>query len=162
MTRFAAVCCLAVLLAACWASPATTQAPGGPESELPALLKASPVKVDPKDDDLRKLLKERYNEALTETTLRYRQSLAGVQTIDPVFDGAQRIVKAGLELDDKPTAQVALLEKYVVLAKAHEKIAEERVRAALKGNTLAALHQAKYARADAEIQLLRAKEKAKK
>jgi hypothetical protein len=150
-----------LLLAVCCATPAPTQDPGGPGEELPALLKEQPVQADPRDDDLRKLLKERYNEAVAEVAVRYQRLLGGVETPDSVFAGAQRLVRAGLELKEKPADQVALREKYVALAKAVEKSVEERVQAGTKSYGPADLHQAKYERADAEIQLLRAKERAK-
>jgi hypothetical protein len=152
---------LALLLALYRGTPAPTQAPGRPEQELPALLKPEPVKADPKDDDLRKLLKERYNEAVTEMNERTRQMRSGANTFDSCFVAAQRLVPAGLELNEKPADQVALLEKYVSLAKEYEKLLKDRLEAGIRPFTPAELHQVKYARADTEIQLLRAKERAK-
>ena len=70
-------------------------------------------------------------------------------------------MRAGLELSDKPADQVALLEKYVEFAKAVEQAVDVRIKAGVRNFTKGDLHQAKYTRADAEIQLLRAKEKAK-
>jgi hypothetical protein len=161
MFRVVTACAIALLLAAYCATPAPTQAPGGSEAELPALLKAEPVKADPQDDDLRKLLKERYNEAVAEMSERSRQMRAGSTTFDSCFVAAQRLVPAGLELSEKPADQVALLEKYVALAKQYERLLEDRLERGIRGFSKAELHQVKYARADAEIQLLRAKERAK-
>jgi hypothetical protein len=154
-------CGLALLLVAYCATPAPTRAPGGQEPELPALLKAEPVKVDPKDDELRKLLKERYNEALAEIDERSRRVLGILETPDTLLGAAERFVRAGLELSGKPADQVALLEKYVEFAKAVEQAVDVRIKAGVRNFTKGDLHQAKYARADAEVQLLRAKEKAK-
>ena len=85
MFRVVTACGPALLLAAYCATPAPTQAPGGQEPELPALLKAEPVKVDPKDDELQKLLKERYNEALAEIDERSRRVLGILETPDTLL-----------------------------------------------------------------------------
>jgi hypothetical protein len=117
--------------------------------------------VDPKDDDLRKLLKERYNEAIAELGERSRRVLGILETPDTLLAAAERVVRAGLELSDKPADQMALLEKYVEFAKSVERAVDQRVKAGIMNLTKGDLHQTKYARVDAEIQLLRAKEKAK-
>ena len=68
---------------------------------------------------------------------------------------------AGLELNDKVADQVTFLEKYVGFSKEVEKVVKEWVDAGVQTGSMADLHQAKYARADAEIRLLRARAKLK-
>jgi hypothetical protein len=161
VNRYVTAPCLTLLLAACAAALAPTQNPGAPDGERPGLLKAEPVKADPKDDDLRKLLKERYNEAVAEVSVRYQRVFSGADTPDVVVDGAERIVKAGLELNDKPADQAALLANYVEFMKAMEKLVGDRVASGVRRYGPADVHQMKYLRVDAEIQLLRARERAK-
>jgi hypothetical protein len=141
---------------------ASAQKPEDPEAELEAVLKTfTPAKEDPKDDALRKLLKERYNAAVDELTVRLQRLSGGQETPDDCISVARRIVASGLELSDKPANQLALLEKDVLLTKLVEKLTKERVEAGIKRFTPADLNKAKYARADAEIRLLRFKEKMK-
>ncbi len=159
MCRLMIASCVALLLLAAFAPRATTQKPLDKEEE--ALWKFTPAKEDPKDDALRKLQKERYNAAVDEVNIRVKRMQAGTGEQDLMIQAAQRVVEAGLELNDKPADQVALLEKHVALAKYYEKVMKGMVDAGLKGVTAADAHYAKYARATAEIRLLRAQEKLK-
>lgn len=138
-------------------APQARQAPVQPEVKVPTLLTAKPVKEDPKDDDLRKLLKARYNEAVAEMEARYKEFLSGRErgTFDAMVEVAQRLVQSGLELNDKPAERAALLAQYVELTKEVEKIAQARFDVARI--PVDELHRARYQRLDAEIQLLRAK-----
>jgi len=151
-----------VLLLAAFAPRAQAQQPGSEDSELDALVKNfAPAKDDPKDGALRKLLKERYNAAINEMIVRLQRVAGGPDTPDAVISAGRRIVESGMELYDKPADQLALLEKDVALTKLVEKLTKERVDAGIKAFTQADLYKAKYARADAEIRLLRFKEKIK-
>jgi hypothetical protein len=149
-----------LLIHAALAASAPAQKLDLPERELPALLKMSPVKADPKDDALRKLLKERYNEAIGELQENYERVRAGALASDVLDESARRALHAGLELNENSADQLALLEKYVAFTKEVEMLMEVRLKTGLRA-TSADVHRAKYFRADAEIQLLRAKEKAK-
>ena len=134
--------------------------PGQREAKEPALLTARPLKEDPKDDELRKLLKARYNEALGEVQGLYRMFQTARASLDSFAEAEQRLVQAGLELCDKPADKVALLTQYVELTRAAEKVAQARFEAAR--GTESAVRRARYQRLDAEIQLLRAKREADK
>jgi hypothetical protein len=129
------------------------------ERKVPALLKAEPIQPDKKDDELHRLLKERYNEAVAELAALYAEFQhggLGRSPMDTAFHQAsQRLLHAGLELKEKPADKVALLEQYVELQKFVEKFHQDLVNAGHEPPTL--LHQARYYRIDAEIQLLRAK-----
>src|SRR5262245_35163951 len=69
--------------------------PNQPNEKLPDLLKAKPLKVDPKDDDLRKLLKERYNAVVDEIKSLYEMFLAGRGTVEQFADAGKRLVQSG-------------------------------------------------------------------
>lgn len=137
-----------------------------PKVKLPALLSAKLLKTDPQDDELRKLLKARYNEAVSEAREYYEQEeLANRNAIclDPGQDYRyrmlQRVVHAGLELCDKPADKVALLTQYLEVTKEIEKLAQTRYDAGRIG--ISDLHRTRYERLDAEIRLLRAKREPK-
>ena len=92
----------------------------------PALVKMKPLAADPKDDELKKLMKERFNEALAEVSAGYERVLAGQVLVDNLFDAAARLKLAGLEMYDDPKEKIALLEKFLELAKEVERIMQER------------------------------------
>jgi hypothetical protein len=146
------------------ASNSAAQAPqpqlDQPETKLPALLTAKPLTEDPKDDELRKLLKARYNEAVGEVKEIYEKWRLGRVIIEAFADAAQRLVQAGVELYDKPDEKVALLTQFVELTKESVKSAQTLYDAGKLAK--ADLHRARYQRLDAEIQLLRAKREADK
>jgi hypothetical protein len=145
-------------------SPAQDLKPAPPELlkevELPALLKAKPLQEDPKDDELRKLLKARYNEAVAETSIVYVQYVRINGRLDSFIEATQRLLKAGLELHENPTEQVKLLNQYMELTKDAEKAAKLRNDSGQAHPS--ELPRARYYRLDAEIQLLRAKRQADK
>lgn len=68
MKRIAAWLSVSLLLLLASFSPARASQPQSDQSErkVQDLLTASPLKEDPQDDELRKLLKARYNAALAE------------------------------------------------------------------------------------------------
>jgi len=135
-----------------------------PEVKLPALLAGKPLKEDPKDDELRKLLKARYNEALGEAReyyeLRGRPFVCLRGDPDDLYEPWQRLVQARLEVCDSPPEKVALLTQYVEMTKEAEKYDQVRYDAGRVPITI--LHRARYERLDAELKLLRAKREADK
>jgi hypothetical protein len=150
------------MLASYSAAQAPQPRPEKAEPKAPALLTRLPLKVDTKDDEMRKLLKARYNEALAEVeglTRMFQMAVAGV-SYDSVAEARQRLLQAGLELCDRPADKVALLTQFVELSKETEKIAQARLEAARGSDS--AIHRFRYQRLDAEIQLLRAKREADK
>jgi len=98
-------------------------------------------------------------QAVAEVSTRSAHMEAGAGSYDMVFAAQRRVAQAGLELYDKPADQAAFFAGYVALAKAAETKVEAQAKAGSVGP--ADLHQARYARADAEIQLLRAKARVK-
>jgi RNA polymerase sigma factor (sigma-70 family) len=126
-----------------------------PKDFEPALVKMKPLADDPKDDPLHKLMKERFNAALTEVHVGYQRVEAGQGTVEVFFDAAARLKLAGLEMYDDPKEKIALLEKYVELAKEVERIMKARFEAGKAGED--DVQRVRYFRADAEIALLRLK-----
>jgi len=131
------------------------QKPEEPKVFDPALVEMKPFVADPKDDEMHKLLKERFNAALGETQAMYKRAVNGISSYESLFDAANRMKHSGLEAFDDPKDKIALLEKFIELAKHVEKIAEVRE----KNGRIGAeeLYRMKYCRADAEIALLRLK-----
>ncbi|OAI39038.1 hypothetical protein AYO40_06160 [Planctomycetaceae bacterium SCGC AG-212-D15] len=131
----------------------------GTEAKLPALLSAKPLRVDPKDDEMRKLLKARYNEAVSYGKAYYIMRSNPEANFAPDQDGFyalwKRIVDAGLDLCDAPPEKVKLFSQYVEVAREAEALEKARHEA---GRVPASdFHRARYERIDAEVRLLRAK-----
>jgi hypothetical protein len=146
---------LLLILAGTSAAQAPQRQPGQGDTKAPAVLTGQPLKEDPGDDELHKLLKARYNEALLEVeglTKLYQMARA---SYDSLAEARQRLLQAGLELCDRPADKVALLTRYVEQTRETEKLAQARHEAGR--GTESAIHRARYQRLDAEIQLLRAK-----
>lgn len=151
---------LFLVLAGSLAAGAAQVNPGQPEVKEPALLAAQPFKEDPRDDELQKLMKARYNEALGELQDTYRLYQQNQASLNSWAEASQRLVHAGLELYDKPADKVALLSQYVELTKEVEMVAHT-LHGAARG-TWADVRRARYQRLDAEIRLLRARREADK
>jgi hypothetical protein len=141
--------------------PPTEKAPKDDEPALsPKLLPKEPIKPAANDDELRKLLIARYNEAREETRsifTRVGYRLSSKEYFDPVFDASQRLVVSRLDISRDAKEDIEILEEYLEILKEAEKgigkaVNEGRAEASL-------LHKARYFRLDAEIQLLKAKQK---
>jgi hypothetical protein len=131
----------------------------GPSAELDALI-GKPQKLKRDDDELTKLLKERYNAAQREVRARLAAHIIIPQnSLEEIFGCFRRLHNSELELSDKPTDRVTVLEKHVKVAKWFEKVQEDLFKSDV-GNP-ESLENARYWRLDAEIQLLKAKRKAK-
>jgi beta-lactamase regulating signal transducer with metallopeptidase domain len=115
----------------------------------------APVKPAASDDELEKLLKERYNVALNYLRNSYRRLQEGVEAPDNVSDAGRRVVDAELALHPDPADEIHARERYWTFAKIIE----------ARANGLAATGQmareyadaARETRLNAEIQLLQAK-----
>jgi membrane fusion protein (multidrug efflux system) len=151
---------LLLLLGSSSAAQAPQPQPEQADTKVPALLTGQPLKEGPKDDELRKLLKARYNEALVEKEGLDKMFQVGRASYDSVVEAGQRLLKAGLELCGTPADKVALLTQFVERTKAAETIAQGRFESGRASDL--ALHRLRYQRLDAEVQLLRAKREADK
>jgi hypothetical protein len=154
---------LAAALTALWflgvEPPSTRAADPDAIEKLEALTKAGPVQPAKDDDDLRKLLKERYNAAARGLDVQLKMYYAGKTDLEPVFKAYQRVCASQLELTDDPKEQVQALVLLVDIAKGIEQCVEARVTAGRAGG--GDLEAAHYFRLDAEVQLLKAQRKAK-
>jgi outer membrane protein TolC len=130
-----------------------------PGEKMPAVLSAKPLKAEAGDDELRKLLKERYNAALEEMQARYAEFQAGRITLDMLHEAAQRVLDSQVALTDKPAEHVRIYEQQLELARDVERATQLHYDAGRK--TIAELARARYVRLDVEIKLVVAKRKAK-
>jgi hypothetical protein len=128
--------------------------------KLPALLSAKALAALPGDDEPRKLLKAKYNEAAGEAKSCYQEYWRGDCSQDQLYGACKRLVQASLELTDKQAERVALLTRYVETTAAAEKIMQERFE--VGRCSIGDVHRARYERLDAEIRLLRAKREPEK
>jgi hypothetical protein len=133
-----------------------------PEKPTNGLSSYKPLKAVPKDDELRKLQVERYNAALEELQPLAQQVLKPPYPIDFVVhpqirlvECGKRVVESGLEVFDKPQDRITLLADYVELAKEAERVCKAQFDLGRLSEDV--LQHARYYRADAEIQLLKAK-----
>jgi hypothetical protein len=128
------------------------------ERKVPAILLVKPVEEDPNDDELRKLIRARYNTAVLEVQHARQLFLGGRVTFDNVASAGQRLVQAGLEYHRSPAERGELLSQYVELTREYERAIESKVNNGVEGHQV--LYQARFERLNAEIQLLRFKQTA--
>lgn len=164
-----AVCRLAILLltvqtGATAGGPTQPPQPPRPDQglpdKLPAILAAEPMKAEAGDDELRRLLKARYNEDVAELKARLERLRAGQGTVDSLAGVSQRLLQSGLDLTGNAEERVKLLQGYLDLTREIERIKQALVEAMRATNV--ELHQARRMRIDAEIRLLRARREAAK
>jgi hypothetical protein len=129
------------------------------EVKLPAFLTAKPLKPSEGDSELRKLQKERYNAAVKGAAARYQEYLAGRGTTEQLYAACRTVLRAELELADKPAEKVAVREKFLTLAKEVDMVEELRFQAGR--SPVSEREAARVNRLTAEIELLQAREKAK-
>jgi hypothetical protein len=114
--------------------------------------------IAPGDDELRRLLKDRYNAIGDELCAKLANFETGRDTFTTVYEATCRLVQAGLELCEGPIERCDLLSKFLEFVRQNEARAVDRYLAGSGG--MAELNQATAQRIDAEIQLLRAKRQA--
>lgn len=131
---------------------------GQEETKPLTIFDAEFLKVESNDDDLRKLLKARYNEAISEVQQGYEQYEAGRISFDSLFDSVERLTRSGLELYERPAEKVESLTRLLEFAKELEKVVQRKNE--LGASTERDLHRARFSRFDIEIQLTRMKREA--
>jgi hypothetical protein len=153
-----AVLALAAILAGVAGLGAQPAGKGEDEIKLPvteeAMIKAW-LDAYPCKPHLKVLLKERYEAALTECGTRWKEFLAGRGTMDIMLEAFRNLRDAERELSPRKADQVAVLEAYWKRTKRIEEINNARYQAGRI--PVSDWAQARYVRADAEIQLERAK-----
>jgi hypothetical protein len=125
-----------------------------------ALQAQAPPAKQKGDDDLRKLLKARFDEASAELNESILESRNVRFSMESLFSAEQRLLQSALELYDQPKDRVAFLSEHIKTLKAIETQMQER----FKGGSgrRVDVHRARYFVLDAEIQLLRARREADK
>jgi hypothetical protein len=132
-----------------------TTAPGPADARLAALLKLEPLKPEPGDDELQRLLKERYNAVLSAFQgyqLQYELRSADVAS---VCTATHDLFEAELALVSNSGDKTRILERYVEVSKNTWKAVDTKVKAGLGGGTSADEGLAHAATLEAEIKLLR-------
>jgi beta-lactamase regulating signal transducer with metallopeptidase domain len=123
----------------------------------PALLYAAPLKPEPGDDELRKLLKEKYNAAAG--AMQYYRTQFEMGTLTPLSDllaAGRNVRDAELAFVSEPRQQLPILQTYLQFAKYLADIAHSRlVAGGVAADTPVESARMREARADAELQVLR-------
>jgi beta-lactamase regulating signal transducer with metallopeptidase domain len=122
----------------------------------PALFFAAPLKIEPGDDEWRKLLKEKYNAAAS--ALQYYRTQFDSGTLMPLGDllvAGRNVRDAELAFDSDPRQQLPILEAYLQFTKYLADIAHSRlVVGGVLADTPVEAARMREARADAELQVL--------
>src|SRR5262249_13449642 len=136
------------------------QAPAGApkvSAEILAFLK--PVATAEGDSELQKKLKERHNVAVKLLEERVNEYKTGARDLSPVFEAARLTAEAKLDLAENAEARTAVLNQLLDVAKLFESNLTQQL---AKGfGSKADLERARYLRLTVEVELLRAKQKAK-
>ncbi len=122
------------------------------------LLRLTPVKIDPKDSKLKKLQKQRFNEAIGGMRKAFARFEKGFGLLSEMHKLTRRVLVAGLDLyDDDPKKKMELLKQNLDWLKFLEKVQEREVR---KGKAApSSLHDFRYRRLSGEITLEKLKRK---
>lgn len=136
-----------------WASVGAERAQKDAKKD-PTITTRPNLKSAPGDSDLRKLLIERYNEALGEVVVNYKDVHRGKITPDPVVAAGTRLLKAGLDLYDMSMDKTTFLEELRDLAYWLEKHTD--------ADRTAAMHRARQFRVEVQIHLLHARKQKEK
>lgn len=117
-------------------------------------LSAKLLKVGPNDDELRLLMRQRYELADREVKILVVQYQMGRVANNELFEAEKRWLQAGLELCNTSADRIALLRQYIVDARTACDIAEAlRETDLVRGSSVL---RARYELTDAMIQLQRA------
>jgi hypothetical protein len=159
MPRKIVLLLLVAALGAAWALGAprgrlAAQTPGADQQKLPKLLTAKPLNITQEKDEMRGLLRARYNAALEEARGRYHQFRGGQGKLQPMLDAFRRLLASGVAAADTGKAQIEFLEQYVELTRTVTDMAQAFLKSGQASNADAA--QAQYMLLDAQIQLLNA------
>jgi hypothetical protein len=153
-----------MFVAALFLPPSARTAPPA-ENDWPLLdkfkkLVSEPMKPERGDDAVQKLMKERYNTALVVLDVRIRQYMAGREagSVFAFEKALNQVLRARTALTDKPADLIPLLELRLELARDLERAADGRFQAGRSEPDAPA--EAKIARINAEIDLLRMKKRA--
>src|SRR5262249_46379667 len=123
------------------------------EFKVPGFVEGKFLEPGKDDDEMRKLLKARYNAALREANARFKEFLAGRGTPAEFTPSTRRLLRAELALCEKAADRVKVQEKFLSMTREVERIQKLRHEAGRIGE--AELARAEHDRLEAEIELLR-------
>jgi hypothetical protein len=128
-----------------------------PDARLSAMLKLEALKPEPGDDELQKLLKERYNAALSafqgyQLQLQYELK---ANIVASVCTATRDLFEAELALVSSASDKTRILERYVEVSKSTWKQVDAKTKQGLEGGSSANEGLAHAAALEAEIKLLR-------
>ena len=145
---------------ACTVGKTAAQTPAdapGVSPEILAFLK--PVEIAEGDSELQKKQKERHNVAVKLLEERVNEYKKGVRDVSAVFEAARLTAEAKLDLAENAEARTAVLNQLLDVVKLIESNLAQQV---AKGfGSKADLERVRYDRLTLEVELLRAKQKAK-
>ncbi len=110
------------------------------------------------DDELRRLLKDRYNSALGEFKSRHALWQGGKSEFHQVLSAGRRLCEAEMELESDPKARSAIIQTHVDIAKSFENTQNRRREHGIVPP--ADVELARYWRVDLEIRLIRLRKQA--
>lgn len=125
-----------------------------------AILKAEPLAIDPRDDELGRLLKERYNAAVAELKGSLAMYEHGRGNFAQIAHAGRRVLDAGVEIWTTPKDKLVLLASYVELAVDNEKLAKASYNVG-QGMQID-VDRATYERVSAQLMLVREKRAAER
>jgi hypothetical protein len=123
--------------------------------KLPKLLTTRPLDPAGESDEIRRLLRARYNAVLEEVRGRWQQFQTGSSKLDPLLESLRRLRSSGVEVEAIGRNRLQFLEDYVAMTRQVEDLVQRAVKAGQLASADAA--QARYMRLDAEVELLRAR-----
>ena len=130
------------------------------DPEKRVVFQADALKIAPEDDELKKLLILRFNEALAETTVLYEEVFWGKTPLLVNHSAGYRLLKASVEVFDTPQKRVTFLKQLRDFA-AHVEEMETVKKNAGQGRP-GAKELAVQFRLEIDIHLLKEKKRAEK
>jgi hypothetical protein len=121
--------------------------------ELDTLLNLAPIKVDDNDDEEARLLKARFNSALTSLRIHYNQYARSHLAYDDLLHVGRRLVAAALELPQTRAERAEPLASYLRYLRGLERSLERFGRG--DPDSVAELEELRYDRMTLELQMLR-------
>lgn len=126
------------------------------EKTWPALALQKSVKINPQDDELTKLHKERFNAAQREFREGYNYWLQGIGSLKDLSEMTRRLIFAREWVRNPRIDHVGLVKEKVAFAKYVEKQAEIKFGKQRQTTLLMDVNFARYFRLDSEIELIQA------
>jgi hypothetical protein len=126
------------------------------EKTWPAFVAAHRMEITETDDAVTKLVKERHNSAQQELRSRYVYWLQGAESLPQVYEAAGRVIEARRDAGGKRGEKIVVLKEKVAFAKVVEHQAQGLLKKFNRSPQVSDVDCAKYFRATAELEQLRA------